>query len=84
MHQVLIDRHIDVPQGTRISPRGRKEPAVLVNAQQFSVNSGQVGKQGCTEESGLDPVSKGEPLKICRQSGDGHICVLNNSLLIVH
>lgn len=63
---------------------GGKEPAMLGNAQQFSVNSGQVGKRGLTEESRLDPVAKGEPLKVWKQSGDGHICVLNNSLLIVH
>lgn len=34
--RVLRDTYIDVPQGRRISPRGGKETAVLVNAQQFS------------------------------------------------
>lgn len=48
------------------------------------LNLGQVGKRGHTKESGLDPVDKGEPLKVCKQRGDGHICVVNNSLLIVH
>lgn len=43
---------------------------------------GQVGKRGCTGESGPDPTGIGEPLKVCKQNSDGHICVFNNPLLI--
>lgn len=46
-----------------------------------SLSTEQMGKQGRTEEFGLDPIGIGELCKIFKQNGDGHICVLNNSLL---